>query len=130
MLVGIFVAAHAMQGMSTGKNKDHYNKVFDTEETDVAKFWDSLNTGRSWILGHKKQYATKVDVGSLAVDQGFMSPNFRWDCTNTKFKDLKRVQQRIIIACFKCKDEMHSIISIRALANNMFSDAPNLFKIK
>lgn len=124
MILGPITTQIALKDINEGKglNKDQYDGVFNTSETDVSKFWDGLNTGKSWLTCGKRSYATKVSVGSLALDQGFMKASYHFDCTATKFADLKPKQQRIIkaAAAFKCKDEMYSILPIRGLCRDLF----------
>ena len=106
-------------GPQNKQNKDIY-PVFNTEETDPEKFWNKLNKGGYWMYGNKRYYHIKTEVGSLAVDQGFMTPNTGWDCSNTKFKDLTKKQQRIITATLKLKNESYRAIGIRSLCGNLF----------
>lgn len=121
MIEGIAAALPALNQLSEGmgKNRDKY-PVFDTEETDPEKFWDSLNKGPYHMFGRIRQYHSKIDVGNLAVHQGFMTPNFIWYCGKEKFKDLPKRQQKIIAATLNTKDEKYLIISLRSLAGNLF----------
>ncbi len=122
MLLGALVATAALQDINKGKglNRDQYDGVFNTDETDPAKFWDSLNKGKYWMLGKRRMYHAKTSVGALAVDQGFMTPSMGWNTSNTKYADLKPKQQRIIKAALKCKDEPYSVLPIRGLMGNLF----------
>lgn len=122
MIDALVAAVHGLKDLNKGqgKNKDHYHGAFNTTETDPAKFWDSLNKGKKWLCAGKMSYSLKLAVGTLAVNQGFMTPNSQWDCSNTKFADLKPKQQRIIKAALKCKNEPHSVIAIRGLCGSLF----------
>jgi hypothetical protein len=117
-LIGVIPAlAKLSEGM--GKNRDQF-PVFNTEETDPEKFWNSLNKGKFFLFNGKRHYHTKTDVGGLAVHQGFMKPSMGWNGTNIKYKDLNRRQQKIIAAALKCKDELYTVLGIRALCGNLF----------
>jgi hypothetical protein len=113
------VPALAKLSEGQGRNRDKY-PVFNTEENDPQKFWDSLNKGKYYTLCGKRAYRNKADVGSLALHQGFMGPNTCWDAWSTKYKDLSKKQQKIIIVTLKCKDEPYTIIGIRSLCGNLF----------
>ena len=100
-------------------NRDHY-PVFNTDETCPEKFWDSLNKGKFFLFGRRKQYYKKIEVGSLAVDQGFMTANYGFNCSSDKYKDLSKRQQKIIKLALSCKNEIYTPFSLRGMCGKLF----------
>lgn len=117
-ILGVLLASQALSG-SNMLNRDRY-PAFNTDETDPEKFWDSLNHGKYHMFGKKRQYANKIEVGELAIHQGYMTAETRWACDNRKFKDLSRRQKKIIDTTLKCKDEEYRIISTRGMCGSLF----------
>jgi hypothetical protein len=104
----VFEAA-AMWGLSApdfnmgkGTNRNVY-PVLDMEITDPEVWWDIL------------AYYQKIEVGGVAIHYQKMSPNYRWDCYDTKYKDLKKSQKAIITYVLKKKDNPWSMIPLEGL---------------
>ena len=117
LLLGAAIAATTTK---TNKTNRQQFKVFNTKEKDPAKFWDSLNKGTYHMLCGKRSYHTKLEVGQLALHNGFMTANTLWDCTNKPYKDLSGKQQRIIEATMELKDEVYTLISVRGCFGKLF----------
>lgn len=108
----MIVLAAALAGTKTSiKNKlnRHHFRVFNTDETDPEKFWNNIES-----------FSDRVDVGGLALHQGFMTANTRFNCYDVKYSNLSRKQQKIIEATLKCKDEPYSIVSTRGAMGKLF----------
>jgi len=118
-LISVLPALNKLNEGQPKLNRDKY-PAFNTDETDPEKFWNSLNHGKYFTVCGKRCYHLKHDIGSLALDQGYMTPNTRWDGSSTKYKDLNKKQQRIIAAALKCKDEAYSMFAIRGLCGDLF----------
>lgn len=121
LVTGIALAAVKIAEMSKGMglNRDQY-PALNTEETDPEKFWNSLNHGKSWISCGKNYYDNKHQVGAVALNNGLMTANFKWDRWDTKFNDLSKRQQKIIKLVLYYKDEKYLVIGIRAMAGSLF----------
>ncbi|MEK6829730.1 MAG: hypothetical protein AABY15_06440 [Nanoarchaeota archaeon] len=121
LLEGIVTALPHLTKLNEEKllNKDKCS-VLNSDEVSPEKFWDSLNKGKYHMFGRTRQYHSKIDIGGMAIHQGFMTPNYGWNCSKTKFKDLPKRQQKIIAATLKCKDELYTIVSIRGMCGKLF----------
>jgi hypothetical protein len=78
--IGVFVLKLAELDKGKGLNRNQY-PVLDTEYIDPETWWDILTEDQ------------KIDVGGIAIHFKKMSANYRWDCYDTKFCDLKKSQK-------------------------------------
>lgn len=107
-ILALAIAAPILAGLTKGPNKRHYPSL-NTTETDIEKWWDSLD------------WSNKVDVGGFAVHVGKLNPNHAWDCgyqdrrrKHTPFKDLPAKQKRTIKYCFSLRNDKHMAVDIRS----------------
>ena len=78
--IGVFALKLAELDKGKGLNRNQY-PVLDTEYIDPETWWDILTEDQ------------KIDVGGIAIHFKKMSANYRWDCYDTKFCDLKKSQK-------------------------------------
>lgn len=97
-LVAILPALHELN-KDKGRNRDQF-PVINTQEVDPDMFWNNLN------------WKQKVEVGGIGVHFNMMSANYKWDCGQTKFKDLKKIQKKIIATALKEKDNPYSMFDL------------------
>jgi hypothetical protein len=97
---------HELNGNKTISNREKY-PILNTEETNPEIWWDNLD------------YYGKVEVGSIALHYGKMTPNYRWKCLDIhKFQDLSNGQKRIVKFCLTKKDDnwwmfdLHSLLKL------------------
>lgn len=115
---------HAIRAISKLDDQKQLNRdkfpVFNTDETDPEKFWNSLGKGKFMITCGKRYYDNKHQVGSLALHNGLIKPSTGWDGNSTKYKNLSKKQQRVIKIVLGYKDEPYTSISLRGLCGNLF----------
>lgn len=98
------LAAPALAELNRGfkTNRDKF-KSLKTKFRKVDRWWDSLD------------WKNKVDVGNAAVHFHKMTPNYCWDCYETKFADLKKSQRKIIEFVFSKRYEPYSFFYLPGL---------------
>lgn len=100
--IGVFAQKLAELDKGKGLNRDQF-PVLDTEHIDSETWWDILTENQ------------KMDVGSIAMHFNKMSANYRWNCYNTKYCDLKKSQQKIIKFVLTQKDKDYSMFPLQSL---------------
>jgi hypothetical protein len=100
--IGVFALKLAELDKGKGLNRNQY-PVLDTEYIDPETWWDILTEDQ------------KIDVGGIAIHFKKMSANYRWDCYDTKFCDLKKSQKQIITFILAQKDKYYSMFPLQTL---------------
>jgi hypothetical protein len=100
---GIAIAAPFLHELNKGKGKNRDEMPILNTELPVDQWWDSLD------------YQGKVSVGMVALHFYMMTPNSKFICNETKFKDLPKRQQKRIENCLKEKDYPYSMYDIKGL---------------
>jgi hypothetical protein len=103
-LKGIAVLATVLHRLDNGKglNRENYSTL-DTEFTDPETWWNTLTETQ------------KINVGGIAIHFNKMSANYRWDCYNTKYCDLKKSQKQIIKFVLTQKDKDYSMFPLQSM---------------
>jgi len=103
-LKAIAILATVLHELDEGKglNRDQF-PVLNNEHTNPETWWDILT------------FNQKVEVGNVAVHYRKMSPNYRYDCYETKYKDLKKSQQKIIKFVLAEKDKNYSMFPLQSM---------------
>jgi hypothetical protein len=103
-LKGIVVLATVLHKLDEGKglNRDQF-PVLDMNLTEAETWWDILT-----------EYQ-KIEVGGIAIHFNKMSANYRWDCYSTKYRDLKKSQQKIITFVLAQKNKNYSMFPLESM---------------
>jgi hypothetical protein len=100
--IGVFAAVLHRLDDGKGLNRDHY-LILNTEYIDPETWWNTLTETQ------------KINVGGIAIHFNKMSANYRWDCYNTKYCDLKKSQKKIITFVLAQKDKDYSMFPLQSL---------------
>ena len=100
--IGVFALKLAELDKGKGLNRNQF-PVLDNEYTDPETWWDMLT-----------EYQ-KIDVGSVAMHFNKISPEYRWNCYNTKYVDLRKSQKKIIAFVLAQKDKDYSMFPLQSM---------------
>ena len=78
--------------------------VLKTELTNSEVWWD------------KMKFSERVDVGSVAIHYGKMTPNYKWACRdNDNYADLTKGQKKIVNFVLSKKDDNWFMFDIASM---------------